>query len=187
MDVVTLAKQLLASRPLFLDTETTGLGPRDEIVEIAVIDSSGETLLDTLVKPTVRITQEAFLVHGISERDTASAPSFADVMPRLQAIIDNRAIAIYNAEYDVRMLEQSARAHGLSVGFSKAVKCAMHMYAEFFGEWNHSRGEYRWHKLEIAAKRCGIKISGNLHRARIDAEVTRQIVMSIAESDSRRL
>ena len=41
----------LAAHPLFLDTETTGLDERDEVVELAVINVRGEVLVGTLIKP----------------------------------------------------------------------------------------------------------------------------------------
>ncbi len=37
---------------LYLDTETTGLGSQAEIVEIAVVDGAGRTVLNRLVRPT---------------------------------------------------------------------------------------------------------------------------------------
>lgn len=187
LGVIDLARQLLTSRAVFLDTETTGLGEVDQIVEIAVVDGSGATVLGTLIKPTIPIPSDATAIHGITQSDVASAPSFSDVLPELKAAIRNRAIVIYNAEYDVRMLEQSARAHGLRINFGGNINCAMHMYAEFFGVWNHSRGEYRWYKLEAAARQCGIHLPGNLHRASADAELTRQIIIFMAASNQRKL
>ena len=40
------------SRWVMLDTETTGLGEADEIVQIAVISPSGETLINSLLRPS---------------------------------------------------------------------------------------------------------------------------------------
>ena len=185
--VSELARQLLEKKALFLDTETTGLGTTDEIVEIAVLDSDGTPLLDTLINPTVCIPIAATTIHGISESDLSDAPSFADILPRLLDITHNRIIVTYNAEYDIRMLEQSAKAHNMKVEFNEGVYCAMHMCAEFFGEVNYSGGGYRWHKLEVAAKRCNIKLPPAIHRARTDAELTRQIVEYIARADLNRI
>ncbi|HQF69216.1 MAG TPA: hypothetical protein PL171_06005, partial [Anaerolineaceae bacterium] len=46
------ARQILALKPVYLDTETTGIGSVDEIVEISVIDHDGAQLFSKLVKPT---------------------------------------------------------------------------------------------------------------------------------------
>ena len=46
-----IARGWLARRPVYLDTETTGLGRDDEIVEIALLDHDGTALADLRVKP----------------------------------------------------------------------------------------------------------------------------------------
>jgi DNA polymerase III epsilon subunit-like protein len=38
-------------RVIYLDTETTGFGPRAEIVDIAVVSAAGEVVLESLVQP----------------------------------------------------------------------------------------------------------------------------------------
>lgn len=164
-----------------MDTETTGLGPQDQIVEIAIIDSYGSVLLNTLIKPTIPIPLAATEIHGISNEDTANAPSLADVLPEILAILKDRTIIIYNANYDLRLLKQSAKAHNLTVDLSEKVYCAMEMYAEFYGDWNDYHQSYQWKKLEVAAKQCGIEIPHNLHRAITDAELTRQLTLFIAK------
>ena len=52
---IEMAREMVARRPVYLDTETTGLDEQSEIVEISLIDSDGSVLLDTLVKPLERI------------------------------------------------------------------------------------------------------------------------------------
>jgi len=101
------ARQLLADQPIFLDTETTGLDPRAEIVEIALIDYDGAVLLDSLVKPTRRIPWDATRVHNISNEMVADAPTWAELWPHAQALLAGRRVGIYNAEFDLRMIQQS--------------------------------------------------------------------------------
>ena len=45
------AQAHLARQPLYLDTETTGLGRSAEIVDICIVDDAGQVLVDTLVRP----------------------------------------------------------------------------------------------------------------------------------------
>jgi DNA polymerase III epsilon subunit-like protein len=56
--------------PVYLDTETTGLSPArgDAIVEVAIVDSCGRALIDTLVNPGRHISWQATQVHGIDCR-----------------------------------------------------------------------------------------------------------------------
>ena len=42
-------------KTVYLDTETTGLAPvRDELLEIAIVDDQGKTLVNTLIRPQFR-------------------------------------------------------------------------------------------------------------------------------------
>jgi uncharacterized protein YprB with RNaseH-like and TPR domain len=43
---------------LILDTETNGVGKQSEVIEVSVINTKGETLLDTLLKPKTMTMNE---------------------------------------------------------------------------------------------------------------------------------
>jgi DNA polymerase III subunit epsilon len=174
------AKALLSSHPVFLDTETTGMGPQAEVIEICIIDTDGSVLLESLLKPTVPISLEAQKVHGLSEADLRDAPTFAALLPEITRVLEGRHVVIYNAAYDIPIMLQSALAHGLDGNIITNSHCAMLLYAEFVGYWDDFRGGYRWHKLINAARRCGIVLPPRLHRARADAEITRQLLLHMA-------
>ena len=178
------ALALVAGRCVFLDVETTGLQDVDQVVEVAVLDTDGTVLLDTLVKPTVLISEGAYLVHGLTSLDVAEAPTFAQVWPQLVEAVQGRQVVVYNAAFDLRMLRQSARAVGIEdFGeqiHAKDMHCAMEMYAQFWGDWDHYHENYRYQQLHHAARQQGIWIPDDLHRARGDAELTRQVFLKIA-------
>ena len=69
------AKLWLDSDPLFLDTETTGLHDDAEIVDVAVIDITGRSVLSTLVRPAGVIPVAATRIHGITPEMVAGAPT----------------------------------------------------------------------------------------------------------------
>lgn len=109
------ARSLLAKDDwLILDTETTGLHSDAEIVQIAIAAPSGQILLDTLVKPTRPIPPAATRIHGIRDADVAGAPTFAELAPQIRELLSGATVVIYNADYDNRLLEQSAAAHDLT-------------------------------------------------------------------------
>lgn len=66
-----------------LDTETTGLGDNAEICQIAICDCQGNSLLNTLVKPTVTIEAQATKIHGINNEMLALAPTFDSDIPQV--------------------------------------------------------------------------------------------------------
>jgi DNA polymerase III epsilon subunit-like protein len=145
------AQKLLARNEfVILDSETTGLGGADEICSIAIIDGQGRVLLDTLIKPTRAIPMDATAIHHITNERVADAPTFADIAPPLRELLSGETVVIYNSAFDVRMMEQSAAAHGLSYEipiFAGEYKDAMEEYSQWCGEWSDYHGDYRWQKL----------------------------------------
>jgi DNA polymerase-3 subunit epsilon len=83
-EVIEFARNVLKNKEkyLILDTETTGLSDKDIIIQVAVIDLDGNTLIDTLVKPTKRksIPRDASDIHGIKFKYLRGAPHFVDVL-----------------------------------------------------------------------------------------------------------
>lgn len=78
------------SQYLVLDTQTTGLGENDEIVEIAVTDLDGKTLLNTLIKPTISISNDAIMVHGITDEMVEKGQPWSDVHNQLCTIVADK-------------------------------------------------------------------------------------------------
>jgi len=134
---------------VILDTETTGLGEHDEIVQVGMINGAGIVLIDNLlIKPTVPIGEGARQVHGISDKMVLDAPRFSVVWPLINSAMIGKHLVIYNADYDLRMLKQSAKALNFPIGYyGDGWSCAMNRYAEFVGEWNSYHGSFRWQRL----------------------------------------
>lgn len=144
---VQWAREVLARDDLLvLDTETTGLDRAAQIVQIAIIDRAGAVLLDSLVKPTCPIGLGAAAIHGITAAMVQDAPSFAALLPAFRALVAGKRLVIYNADFDMRLLRQSATACGVALP-RVDTDCVMHAYAQFVGRWNSRRGGYRWWPL----------------------------------------
>jgi len=145
------ARRMLAQPDmLILDTETTGLHGIAEICQIAIVDGAGQVVIDTLVKPTRPIPRDASHIHGITDDKVKDAPTFADLAPQLREILSGATVVIYNAEFDTRLMEQSARAHGLTYEvpiFAGEYACAMEMYSQWVGDWSSYHHSYRWQRL----------------------------------------
>lgn len=169
------ARNLLARNPdtwVILDKETTGLDPKAEVIQIGVIDGRGDVLMNNvLVKPTRSIPPEATAVHHITNDMVKDALSFPDVLPQLLEVIEGKLLVIYNANYDIRLLIQSARAHNIGVRLGiEARTCAMLKYAEWFGDWNEEYQSFRWQKLQ-----------GGDHSALGDCHATLAAIRRMAE------
>ncbi|MDL1900558.1 3'-5' exonuclease [Anaerolineae bacterium CFX9] len=159
---------------LILDTETTGLS-QAEICQIAIIDAAGSVLLDTLVKPVRSIPPDATRIHGITDRDVAGAPSFAQVRPIIIDLLRDRDVIVYNAAFDRKMLHQSADAAGLEhVDYKQFSRwwCAMETFSELYAEFDRSRRSYRWQSLARAAAYYNIIPEAPAHSAIADCRTT---------------
>lgn len=114
---------------LILDTETTGMA-NAEVIELSVITTRGETLIDTLIKPKVRsMNPYAQRVHNISMSMLEDAPGWPEVLPELHAIAAKSTLLAWNASFDARMLEQTSSVWGLEHPRWLFV-CAMRLYAQ---------------------------------------------------------
>lgn len=168
------ARSLLACPDCaILDTETTGLSREDEIVQVAVLSADGRVLLDTLVRPTRSIPPDATAIHGITDRDVAGAPIFPEIYDQLRALLEANRIVIYNAEFDLRLLNQTLLKYGLPKWTfpPDRVDCAMLRYSAWIGEiWGD--GSYKWQKLV-----------GGDHSALGDCRATLALIRRMAESD----
>ncbi len=110
-----LAHTWLSKDPVFLDTETTGLDAGAQALEIGLVNARGDLIYEPRLKPTVSIDPAAAAVHGISEAMLADAPAWPDIAQQLQHHIGRRPLVIFNANFDTRILKQTAVAHNLPV------------------------------------------------------------------------
>lgn len=177
------AQQWLSNKCLILDTETTGLGEDDEIVEIGLIDSHGATLLSTLVKPLKPIPAEATAIHGITNAMVENAPSWPGVLARLCELISGQTVVIYNRDYDTRLIDQTNAAWEAAIPLDierPEFACAMLAYAEFYGQSDSKRGGYKWQKLTEAVKQQGVDNQAGAHRAIFDCLATLRLIKAMA-------
>lgn len=149
-----------------LDTETTAL-KRGEICQIAIINSDGETMLDSLVKTVNAIPDVVTAIHGIDDDMVKDAPTWIDIAPQIKQILDGQLLVVYNAIYDRSFMHQTQELHNLpKIEWSEICswQCAMNAYAEFYGEKHPYYGTYVWKKLSFAAANCGVEVK-NAHSA----------------------
>jgi DNA polymerase-3 subunit epsilon len=156
-----------------LDTETTGLGLTDEVIQIAVLSPDGAVVLDSLVRPAERtdIPAPASAIHHITIDKLTGAPTFAELTPRLAEAVAGKRIVAYNADYDRRLLKQTALMSGGRAPQAQW-ECAMIAYSRFVGEWDSRKNDYRFQRLP----------SGD-HTAAGDCRATLRLIDLMARAD----
>lgn len=94
-------------RQLVLDTETTGLDPKEghRIIEIGCIEMVNRRITDRyyhqFLQPDRQIEAAASRVHGITHEFLRDKPRFAKVVTELMAFIQGAELIIHNAPFDV--------------------------------------------------------------------------------------
>jgi len=171
------AKRVLENKEkyLILDTETTGLGEKDVIIQIGVIDLEGNLLVDSLVKPTQKksISREATAIHGIKTKDLFNAPNFGDILIEIQPHIEaGKEFLIYNFDFDKRLIEQTFYHDNLRGRLVFSGDCVMKKYSQFVGEWNPYYGDYKYQRLP-----------GANHNAVGDCKAALQVIQLMAGSE----
>lgn len=169
-----------------IDTETTGL-VGSEICQIAIVDSQGNTLLDTLVRPIHTIPLKAIEIHGIDNGKVQDAPNFAEVREQARVLMLDQNVISYNAVFDRGMLHSSADHAGLPKWSWKefsAWHCAMLAFAEIYGDWNSYHGNYRWKSLKIAADYYQVE-QRSAHTALDDCLTTLAVCRGMIADDDR--
>lgn len=97
-------------RELVLDTETTGLSPKegDRIVEIGCIELINHLPTNNdyhaYINPERDMPQEAFQVHGLSTAFLSDKPLFSDIVDAFLTYIDDAPLIIHNADFDMGFL-----------------------------------------------------------------------------------
>lgn len=97
-------------RQVVLDTETTGLDPRQghRIIEVAGIELVNRRLtgrhLHKYINPDREIDAGAQAVHGITLEFLADKPRFADIAEELLEFIGGAELIIHNAPFDIGFL-----------------------------------------------------------------------------------
>ncbi|MCX6054682.1 MAG: 3'-5' exonuclease [Chloroflexi bacterium] len=177
--VKQFAEKILSEKPIYLDTETTGLGKNDEIVEISILDQDGDILISSLVKPSQLIPLEVQKIHGITNEMTVSAPSWPVLWPEIRNALFGRTIAIYNAPFDLRMMQQTHQKYHLSWRETFNMLDVLLQFSNYRGEWDPFRGSMKYFKLVEAGQYFNIKLP-NSHRSADDALLTRAVLHSIA-------
>jgi hypothetical protein len=140
---------------LLVDTETTGLSSKDQVVELAVGKLSRhlgrwklEPVLVQRLRPSVPVSYAAAMVHGIRDSDLRSSPTFRDVADKVRSLMHGRRLLAWNASFDKAALHRTAASWQTPpVATDASWHCAMRAHAVWAGTPGN-RMLYRYHKLD---------------------------------------
>lgn len=174
--VAEAVNTLLGRTDVFiLDTETTGLKD-SEVIELALVDTTGAVRLSTLIKPQTPVMNPyAQRVHGISLRELDKEPSWPEVLPEFVALTKDATVLAWNAPFDARMLEQTSARWGLPHPKLFYI-CAMRLYAR-----THNRSSYGLHKAVATEGLEELLTQHASHRALGDVVFVLELLRRLAQ------
>ncbi len=173
-------------REIVLDTETTGLDPRngDRIVEIGGVEllnhiPTGRSL-HLYLNPERDMPAEAFAVHGLSSEFLSDKPRFAEVAAAFLDFIADARLVIHNASFDMGFLNAELTRCGLApIPFERAVDTLMLARRRNPGAPN---------SLDALCQRYGIDNSRReKHGALLDSELLAEVYIELLGGRQARL
>jgi DNA polymerase-3 subunit epsilon len=167
-------------RQLLLDTETTGLDPRQghRIIEIAAVEVVNRRLtgrhLHYRIDPERDIDVAATEVHGMTRDDLRGMPRFADIANDFVDFARGAEWIIHNAPFDVAFFDAEFDLCGLPASasiYASLVDTLALARDSFPGKRNH---------LDALCERFGVSnAQRTLHGALLDAQLLAEVYLAM--------
>ena len=167
-------------RQIFLDTETTGIDPKEghRIIEIGCVEVVNRRLtgnhFHVYINPGRHIEQEAIEVHGITNEFLADKPTFSQVAQEFVSFIKGAQLVIHNAPFDVGFMDHEFGMEASTKGVITNQIC------DVLDTLTLARQMHPGQKnnLDALCKRYGIDNSHRtLHGALLDAEILADVYL----------
>tara|TARA_Y100000591_G_scaffold332314_1_gene369172 strand:- start:862 stop:1521 length:660 start_codon:yes stop_codon:yes gene_type:complete len=165
---------------VFLDTETTGLSFKDghKIVEIACIETKDlivtGNVFHKLINPQRSIPDEAFKVHGFSEKFLKEKQTFDQIADEFLNFIKDKKIIIHNASFDLSFLEGELNIVKKNKINKKMIIDSLEIARNKFPGTSNS--------LDALCKRFNVDLSRRTkHNALLDCELLREVYINLLD------
>ncbi len=165
-------------REICLDTETTGLDPKDghRIVEIGCVEIINKVrtgkFFHTYINPERDMPDEAFKIHGISGDFLKDKPKFPAVVTDFIAFIGDSKLVIHNASFDMKFINHHLRGCNLEIIERGNVIDSLELARSKFPGAGNS--------LDALCKRFGVDLARRVkHGALLDAELLADIYIEM--------
>jgi DNA polymerase-3 subunit epsilon len=157
-------------REIVLDTETTGLDPKQghRIVELGCLELINHIPTDRhfhkYINPECDIADEAVAVHGLTRERLSKEPVFAEIAGDFLDFVGDSQLIIHNADFDVGFLNWELAALGLPQFAPARATCTVKMARRKFPGAPAS--------LDALCRRFNVDNSSRtLHGALLDAQL----------------
>ena len=168
-------------RQVVLDTETTGLEPKQghRIIEIGALElvdrqPTGRQF-HTYINPEREIDQGAMEVHGITGEFLRDKPLFDEISDDLMAFVDGAELVIHNAPFDIGFIDNELSITGHEHSTITAVSTVLDTL-----ELAKDLHPGQRNNLDALCKRYDVDNSTRtLHGALLDAEILADVYLAM--------
>ena len=165
---------------VFLDTETTGLSFREghKIVEIACIETKDliatGKVFHKLINPQRTVPNEAFKVHGFSQKFLKDKEIFKQIADEFLNFIKDKKIIIHNASFDLGFLDGELELIQKEKINKKLIIDSLEIARNKFPGTSNS--------LDALCKKFNIDLSRRTkHNALLDCELLREVYINLLD------
>ncbi|MFP5393039.1 MAG: DNA polymerase III subunit epsilon [Gammaproteobacteria bacterium] len=172
-------------RQIILDTETTGLNPRngDRIIEIGCVELKNRMLTGNnfhrYINPERDSEEGALAVHGLTTEFLSDKPKFCEIVEELREYIRDAEVIIHNAPFDLGFLNHEFNLLGLpsfTDHCSSVIDTLVHAKEMHPGKRN---------SLDALCDRYGISNAHRkLHGALLDAELLADVYLAMTRGQN---
>lgn len=167
-------------RQIVLDTETTGIDPKEghRIIEIGCVEVVNRRLtgnhFHVYINPQREIEQEAIEVHGITNEFLVDKPKFHEVATDFVEFIRGAQLVIHNAPFDVGFMDHEFAKCAQTSGVVTSEICTV-LDTLVLARQMHPGQK---NNLDALCRRYGIDNSHReLHGALLDAEILADVYL----------
>ncbi|MEE9351228.1 MAG: DNA polymerase III subunit epsilon [Thiotrichaceae bacterium] len=169
------------ARQIVLDTETTGLDPKEghRMIEIGCVEMVKRRVTNNdyhqYLQPQRKIDEEAQAVHGITPEFLADKPLFSTVVDEFMEYVKGAELIIHNAPFDVGFINNE-----LKLVNSKWGKLEDH--CEILDTLVMARDEYpgQRNSLDALCKRLDVNNQHReLHGALLDSQILADVYLAM--------
>ena len=171
---------------IFLDTETTGLSfeKGHKIVEIACIETKDliatGKVFHELINPKRDVPEDAFKVHGFSQKFLSDKKSIEDVSDDFLNFVNGKKIIIHNAPFDLSFLNGELNAIKKDLINKDYVIDSLEVARNKFPGSSNS--------LDALCKKFNIDLSKRIkHNALLDCELLREVYINLLDAKEPKL
>ncbi|MBB3332374.1 DNA polymerase-3 subunit epsilon [Halomonas campaniensis] len=173
-------------RQIILDTETTGIDPREghRLIEIGAVEMVNRRLTGNTyhqyINPEREIEAEAIGVHGITNERVADEPRFSEIADAFWAFIQGAELVIHNAPFDVGFMDHEFDRLNRQRGEPRLGPVAEHCRILDTLQLARDKHPGQRNNLDALCKRYEIDNGHRvLHGALLDAEILADVYLAM--------